>query len=136
MAFHKCLEMSPFDAHTAETNHFYLMLTQLKETITLSHTKHHDSRIGTDPGLCGCPKLYLLVIVWGPGLVVGSICLAIWGTNPGSRNQEARAGLSGRGGDLECQSFIANSHARVDSEVSICLGQTCLCSIELWLLLL
>lgn len=67
--------------------------------------------------------------MWGPGLLVGSVCSAIWGTNPGSRNQEARAGPSGRGGDLECQSFIANSHAWVDSEVSICLGQTCLCGI-------
>lgn len=37
---------------------------------------------------------------------------------------------------LECQSFTASSYAWIVSEVSICLGQTCLYSIELWLLLL
>lgn len=57
-------------------------------------------------------------------------------TNPGCRNQEARARPSGRDGGLGCQSFIAISHAQVVSGIAICLGQTCLYSIRLWLLLL
>lgn len=41
---------------------YLLMLTPLKQTITtLSQMKHHDSRIGTDTGSDGCPKLYSLV---------------------------------------------------------------------------
>lgn len=43
-------------------SHYYLMLTSLKQTITiLGHIKHHDSRIGMDTGLDVCPKLYSLV---------------------------------------------------------------------------